>query len=1113
MKFYLQVSSRLESVLRITLSQLVLVIVLTGFSFGADNVGTVSAENSRVRISGKVTDATGEGLIGVSVKLKGSATGVATDVSGNYAIVIPDDAASPILVFSYIGFVSQEVAVNGRTTINVQLLEDTKTLEEVVVVGYGTQRKSDVTGALTSVSAETIQERPVTNVLQAVQGKAAGVNVTTNLKPGETPNVSIRGNRSLGASNDPLYVVDGIPIVSALGVTSFSINDINPNDIASMEILKDASATAIYGSRGANGVILITTKKGSKGKVAINYSSTVALDWYNSLTDWMDGGQYIDRWREALINGRQYGNIPTTINNSDLSKPAVVWYPDPFEDVRRMGLGSDLIARNSVWMGYEWEEFGVTVKTRPTTAQEQALGWPAQVPVYNSSNIRSYDWTDDVVRQGLNQNHQVALSAGTEISRLYLSLGYNNVTGVQRDQDFNRYNVNLNGDITATKWLTLGTSIMGSFSKQNYGIFGPNTSNTGSKDLYSRALDQFPYALPTNESGDFIRNPGGNLNLWNPIIDIDQAVNERRSASAMANVFSDVKFTPWLRYRLNFGTQFRTFRIGAWTGPEATNHLTNRPNTAGYNRDENFSWVAENLLYLDKTFGSDHVLGVTLLQSAQKSRRENVAASVAGSTIPTSMWYDLASNSNGQPNSYGSGFTENTLSSWMIRGNYTLKNKYLLTASGRFDGASVLAPEHKWDFFPSFALAWKMHEEKFLDGIDWINELKPRLGFGVTGNSSVDPYTTTGPLSRNPYIFGNAPAVGYLPQLIQNRDLAWEKTSQWNLGLDFNILDRRLSGAIEVYDSRTSDIIMPRTLIATTGYVTKFENIGKTRNRGLEITLSSDNIRKNNFSWSTDLNFTTNREEIVELINGKEDMLANNWFIGEPLQAFYYYDHNGLWQNTPEDLAEMAKFKATGGLNFYPGTVRIVDQNGDYRIDGNDMVIRGSARPKWTAGITNTFNYKNFSLSSFIYTRIGQTYFGGYPNSYGGIFPNGRVENDMWSWTNPGGRWPMPVMGATVSNFSQAMQYNRGSFVAVRNISLTYDVPSRLIEKYTLKNVQLNIQVLNPFLFGGDLVKWGINPDDETNWERISTNGGPLGGTNNNTIQPQSFVFGIRAGL
>lgn len=1088
--------------------------ILTGILFLLS--GLVFSQTG-VRISGKVTNSSGEPVVGATVIARGTQVATTSDANGNFSITVTPK--SKTLVISYVGMEEKEVTIAGKTTVDVSLNFARSALNEVVVVGYGTQKKSDVTGALTTVSAKVIEERPVTNALQAIQGKAAGVMVSTNVKPGETPRVTIRGNRSINASNDPLYVVDGIPIVSALGVTSFSINDINPNDIASMEILKDASATAIYGSRGANGVILITTKKGSKGRVSINYNTTVSLDSYKSLTNWIDAGTYIDRWREALINGRQYNTSIT--NNSDLTKPPVVWYPDPFLDRNQMGLASDLVALNSVWMGYEWDVYGVTPKLRPTTPEEQAMGWPAQVPVYNSRNIRSHDWLADVVRQGVTQNHQLSLSAGGESSRLYLSLGYNRQLGVQRDQDFKRFNVNINGEINATKWLTLGTSMIGSLSEQNYGV-SANSSNTGSKDLYSRAVEQLPYAQPKDSTGAYIKNAGGNLNLWNPLIDIDQSINNRRSSSVLTNIFSEVKFTPWLRYRINFGAQLRSFRNGAWTGPNATSHLGAKPNTAAYSKDENFSWVAENLLYFDKSFGKNHTVGVTLLQSSQKSRRENTSITQSGVIIPLSYWYDLGSNTVGKPDSYGTSFTENTLTSYMGRLNYNLMDKYLLTASGRFDGSSVLAPGHKWDFFPSFALAWKMYEENFMKGVDWITEIKPRLGYGVTGNSSVQPYVTTGPLSRNGYVFGATPGVGYLPQLVQNPDLGWEKTAQWNVGIDFSLLKRRLSGSVELYRAKTTDLLFQRSLPAVSGYVQKWVNIGATQNKGLEITLSSVNIDKGNFRWSTDINFTTNKEQILELTNGKQDILASNLFIGQPVSGvFYQYANAGIWQNTKEDLAEIAKFNANGH-RFYPGMIRVVDQPtvdtngdgipdaGDYKINASDYVIRGSTRPKWSGGITNAFRYKNLTLSSFIYARIGQKYFGGYP----GLF--GRGETDNWSWTNPNGRWPLLITGAQVDNYTPAMQYNDASFVTVRNISLTYDMPQKLIRRASIKNLQLNVQVLNPFIFGGDIVKWGINPDDDTNWDSQSSSGNtaaPLGGTNNNTILPQSWVFGLRLGF
>lgn len=1069
---------------------------------------TLFAQNN-FSVKGKVSDEQGKPMQGVTVSVKGSPTSTATNNDGLYSLLVP--SGTSVLVITSIGFAEQTIPVNNRSEIAITMINISTTMQDVVVVGYGSVKKSDVTGSVSSISAKTIQERPAVNLLQAIQGKAAGMNVATNHKPGEQPAVRIRGTRTIHASNDPLYIVDGIPIVSALGVTSFSLNDINPNDIQSVEVLKDASATAIYGSRGANGVILITTKKGTKGRVSINYNSTISIDWFKSTTEWMNGGQWVDRWREALINGRNYQST----TNTNLNNAPSIGYPDPFLDRTKMNLIADGLA--AVWRGYEWDVYGVTPKMRATTPEEQALGWPAMVPVYNASNIPTFDWIGAATRQGLSQNHQVAVSSGTDVSRLYISLGYTRQLGVQRDQDFSRFNVNMNGDITATKWLTLGMSMMASLSNQNFGV-STNSGNTGTKDLYGRAAEQFPFASPTDSNGVSIRNAGGNINLWNPLIDIYEVKNERRASSAMANIFSEIQITPWLKYRANFGAQIRHFRAGAWTGPNATSHLGARPNTAGQSTDENFSWVLENLLYIDKTFAGKHKVGVTLLQSSQKSRRETLNANVASAIIPIAYWYDLAANTLGKPEGYGSGFTENTLQSWMARVNYSFNDRYLLTASARMDGASVLAPGHKWDFFPSFAFAWKAHEESFLQDVSWINELKPRFGFGITGNSSVAPYTTTGPLSRNPYVFGSIAAIGYLPQLVQNPELGWEHTSQWNIGVDFSLLKRRISGSVEFYKASTSGLLFSRTLPAVSGYVQKWENIGKTQNKGVEITLSTVNIDRKDFMWTTDLNWGANDEQITDLLGTKNDILASRLFIGQPIQVFYHYESAGIWGSSPKDLQEMALFNAApGNHRFYPGTIKIVDQNGDKRIDANDYVIRGTSRPKWTGGITNTFRYKNWSLSSFIYARVGQTYFGGYPNSYGGSNPNGRVENDVWSWTTGEGKWPVPIMGATVDNFTPGMQYNDGSFFVVRNISLTWDVPNNWLKRLQIKNAQLNVQIVNPFMFGGDIVKWGLNPDDETNWasesQPNSNATSPLGGQNNNTFLPQSFVFGVRVGF
>jgi TonB-linked SusC/RagA family outer membrane protein len=1072
---------------------LICLVILQAFS--------LSLFAQSTQISGRVVGSDKESMPGANILIKGTSTGTVTDADGKFRIEAPSSDA--IIVISAIGFTSQEIRVGDRSVIDITLETDITELAEVVVVGYGAVKKTDITGALVSVSAATITERPSANVLQALQGKVSGMNVSSNVKPGEVPSVTIRGNRSIQAGNGPLYVVDGIPL------TSGSIADFNSNDIASVEVLKDASATAIYGSRGANGVILITTKKGTNGKFTINYNATVSLDSYKQLTDWMTAGEYVDQWRLGLMNGGLY----STSKFTNLNTPVVPGYPDPAQDVIRMGLATDPVAQKNVLSGYEWVDdvIGGTVKTRATTAEEQANGWPAQVPIYNSENVKGFNWRDAVLRTGVTNNHQISLGAGTEKSHLYMSLTYFDQLGVQKDQDYTRYNGLISGDISPSKWLTLGTSMNFSSSVQNFGVNSNVSGNTGSKDLFSRANDQFPFAQPYNDAGVAIRNPGGNLNIWNPIIDIDQAINERRVASVITNLFTEIKFTSWLKYRLNFGVQYRNLRTGAWTGPDATSHLTNRPNTASYATSQNMSYVAENLLYFDKTIDR-HTFGATLLQSVQKNRNEGISTSVQNTIYPTSLWYDLASNTVGNPLSYGTSFSENSLMSYMARVNYSFNSRYLFTATGRYDGASVLAPGHKWDFFPSAAVAWKIHEESFLSGVSWINETKLRVSYGVVGNSSVGAYQTSGPLSRNPYVFGAVPAIGYLPQVPANPDLGWEKTGTWNVGLDYGLFNSRLRGSIEAYQSITSDLLLDKTLPAVSGYVSKTQNIGKTSNTGVEVTISGTVLEKTNFSWDVDVNWSTNKEKILELINGEQDMLAQRYFIGQPISVYYQLKDAGIWQNTEEDKAEMAKFNANG-TRFYPGTVRVEDMNGDYKINAEDYVIRGTNRPKWIGGITNTFRYKNWTLSSFIYAKVGQTYFGGYPN-YGYTTPNGRAEKDMYSPTNPGGRFPQPNLGA-VDNISAAMQFNNGTFFAVRNISLGFAFPNDILSKIHLSNLQLNVQVLNPFIFGGDIVKLGLNPDDNTNWDNQSlansNTAAPLGGTNANTILQQSLVFGIKA--
>ena len=1060
-------------------------------------------ELQQLIVTGKVTDAiTKSPLTGVNVVVSGTTIGAITDINGNYSITLSNPNGS--IEFSFIGYVKMVIPVEGRRSIDAQMAETVLELDEIVVVGYGTVKKSDVTGALTRVTEKTIKDRPVQNTVDALQGKAAGVDIVSNMRPGEISSITIRGTRSISGSNAPLYVVDGIILMG-------NVNDINPNDVASVEILKDASAAAIYGSRGANGVVLITTKSGKKGTLSINYDASVTFDNIHSLTNWASAGEALDRYRVAEINGTTYKSGAVSL-----------LYPDPAADIQMFG-NSDPIVINAIRQGYEWNDPDVftSVAMRDATQAEIDKGWPASVPVYNSSRIPTTDWVGLLTKTSITQNHLLSLSSGNDNSKLYLSIGYLNNEGTQKNQGYDRYTLKINGDITPLKWITVGSSLSASKTSQLYGTINRSGSATGPNDSYGTALSQYVMAQPYDANGNLIENPGNNTAtpLWNPLIDIVNSKDDRTALNLNANLYAEVRFTPWLQYRMNFGSGYRFNRSGAWQGSQSTLLRKAIPptSTASYSSGQNFQYMIENLLFFNKTVGI-HTIGATLLQSAQYSRSESSSLNASKILYNSALWYNMAANLNGKPDGYGTSFGENSLQSYMGRINYTLMDRYLLTASGRWDGSSVLAAGHKWDFFPSFALAWKMQEEYFIKNLAWINELKLRIGYGVTGNSAVDSYTTMGPLTQYNYVFNTAPAIGYIPMTMANPSLGWEKTSQINLGLDFSFLKNRISGSVEFYQSNTSDILMSRSIPVVTGYPNIMFNIGKMKNTGFEISLSTINVKLNDFQWVTNLTYTQNKEEIVELVNGKEDMKAQNYFIGHPLQVFRTYKVDGLWQNTDEDLAEIALWTANG-YAFAPGQYKPVEQGTpDHKLTDDDMVIRGTVRPKWIGGLTNSFTYKNFELSSFIYARIGQSYFSSLQpgGSAGGKFI-GYVRsvdpNDFWSTDNTGARWPQPTSKTGVTAVNQAMYINDGSFVTVRNISLTYSLPQKFIGRFYAKNIQVYGQILNPFVFGGDVVKAGINPDDTNGWTNVNSVGDPTGGTNNNTMIIRSWVFGIRIGF
>jgi len=983
------------------------------------------SKNFDETIKGKITDDKGETLVGVIVKVKNTTIVTTTDANGAFSITIPTGTASPVLVVSYVGYTTQEVAVNGRANITIQIKSAINDLEEVVVVGYNTVKKSDLTGSVVSVGAEEIRSRPVTNALQAIQGKAAGVDITSNERPGQVGNILIRGLRSLNASNAPLYVVDGIPLQAG------GIDAINPNDIENIDILKDASATAIYGSRGANGVVLVTTKKGKTGRLTMDYVGTATIETLQDRMEMMNSAQYVQFRRDAY-----------SITNPTLAQDRTIFAGDP-----------NVIANlEKAWAG----------------------------GTYDGSLIPTTDWGDLVTRTGITQDHVLSVSGGTDKIKAYGSFGYLNQTGTQLGQDFERYSGKLSVELNPVKWFKMGLNLTATYSLQNYGFQAASASGAG--NIYAAARGMLPLAIPFDANGNRINLPGGDINIQNPVLEADYNINLRKTLRTLGSAFAEVNLLKGLKYRINFGPDFSNFYNGRYQDARSVNRDAGVPgsnnNFAQLDQSNKFAYTLDHLLYYDKTIDK-HNFGVTLLQSSSSFQDESSSMRGSRINLVAPLWYGLRGANITALDGFDTNLRKSTLNSYMARVNYTFNNKYLLTASGRWDGASQLAAGNKWDFFPSAAFAWRIDQEDFMKDIKWVNSLKARLGVGSTGNSSVEIGSTLGLLQPLTYTFGSAAQVGYVasdaslanPISFPNKLLSWEKTLQYNLGIDFSLLAGRISGSLDVYKSKTSDLILLKDINIINGYPTSFDNVGETKNRGLDLTLNTVNVKTKDFTWESTLNFSTSKDEIVKLNGG--DMVTNRFFIGQRNGVAYDFVKDGIWQNTPEDLAEIEKYRANATI-FRPGDIKVRDLNGDYRIDANnDRKVIGQYNPSWTGGLTNTFGYKNFDLSVFIVARYN------FLIETGAEALQGRFAQrvlDYWTPTNPTNDYPRPNYGSAAGDqYKSSMNYQDGSFIKIRNISVGYNFAENMAKKLTLSRLRVYAQAINPGLIYSN-VKW-IDPD------------------------------------
>ena len=978
--------------------------------FSALAIGA-SAQNKTV--SGTVLDKTGETVIGASVVVKGTTNGTITDFDGKFTLQnVPTNGTIQV---SFVGYKTLDIPVKGQANINATLEEDTETLDEVVVVGYGVQKKSDVTGAMARVGEKELKAMPVKNALEGMQGKTAGVDITSSQRPGEVGGISIRGVRSIGADQGPLYVVDGMIIQNG------GIENINPSDIESIDILKDASATAIYGSRGANGVILVSTKKGKEGKVALNYAGTVTFETLNDVTEMMSASEWLDYARLAKYNGKSYKS------------------PTPTYEADKAAFGN--IAASWANIDKAWSN-----------------------GVYDPSKVGSYDWAANGKQTGITHEHTLSASGGSEKFQGYASFGYLNQKGTQPGQAYERYTLKTSFDANPIAWFKMGTSINASYADQDYG-YSFSKSVTGSGDLYSALRSMLPWTVPYNEAGEYIRNPNGDVNIINPIRELDYNTNQRRTFRANASMYAQLDFEKiWkplegLSYRFQFGPEFQYYTLGIANAAGGINGDGN--NGAQYLNEQKRSWTLDNLIYYNRKFAQDHNLGLTLMQSASAYHYENGDMRATNVASADELWYHMSTA--GTLKAFDTKLEEKQMTSYMIRANYGYKDKYLLTASMRWDGASQLSPGHKWSSFPSVALAWRIDQEDFMKNFNQLSQLKLRLGFGVTGNAAIDAYATKGAITGLYYNWGQTDSsLGYVPSdpsektpaKMANPALGWERTTQYNLGIDYGFFNNRLNGSIDAYKTKTDDLLLPMNIPSLTGYVSTFANVGKTSGWGLDLQVNAIPIQTKDFTWNTTLTWSLDRNKIDALANGRTEDVNNLLFVGEEIGVYYDYVYDGIWSTAEKE--EAAKFGRK------PGQIKVQNTDGNEKIDAEDKQIIGHVRPRWTGGFNNTFNYKNLELSVFIISRWGFTV------PQGALTLDGRYMQrkiDYWvEGTNENAEYYSPgSMGEAADTYSSSMNYQDGSYIKVRNISLGYNFTQKQLKCLGINSLKVYAQAMNPF--------------------------------------------------
>lgn len=988
-----------------------------------------------VTIKGTVTDANGESLIGVTVKVQETTIGTITDADGIFTLlnVHPNVA----LEISYVGMETQIIPLNGRVFINVILREDSETLDEVVVVGYGTQRKRDLTGAIASVSGDALGEMPVLSFDQALQGKVAGVEITqTTGAPGGNVNIVVRGISSITGGNSPLYVIDGFPIgsggggsdLSSFSSTSYSaaglagttankinpLSSINPNDIESIEILKDASATAIYGSRGSNGVIIITTKRGKQDKINIDLNVSYGIQQVSKKLELMNPREFA----EFVVEGRDNAWIYSGGKASDPNE----------------------IRSQSTWVK----------------------------PEYRNSSllpIQGTDWQDVIFRAAPVQNYQLSASGGTEKVKYLISGGYFSQEGIVIGSDYDRFNIRSNIDVQLTDRIKLGSTISGSYG---YGDFARTEGHLQYRGIIQAALASSPTIPVYDETGEPMTELGDPLGVpvENPI-NIDRHFSDRRNqTNVLTNNFLDFQIIDGLNFRTSLGVNFSYGQTKLWKSSKIGLGVTpTAPATAAVIDKKSFNWLNENTLNYRRIFNDLHDLNILGGLTVQK---DNFNLLSAGATdFPTDYVTYLSAGTVNAGTNYDS---EWSLVSLLGRVNYVYDGKYMLTATVRRDGSSRFGNQNKWGTFPSVSVGYRLSEEKFMQNLDFLSNLKIRLSYGEAGNNLIGNYAHIGLLTPADYVNNNNKEPGLVTNSMENDNLTWEKSKQFNIGLDLGLFNDRITLVADAYRDYKTDLLLAVQLPAASGFNSSIQNIGEIENKGVEIGLNTDNVISKNFRWSSTFNISANKNEVKKLAT-ENARITNSSVqvtqVGAPISSFYLMKVLGVFKNQ----AEIESGHPLQHPDTQPGDLKFKDVDNNGTITSSDKEIVGDPWPDFTWGLGNVFSYKNISLSIFIngsqgamtYMNLGETLI----NS-AGVQNQLEMVNRRWKSESEPGDGLVPR--AIRNNYALSMTPSSrllfdASYIRIRDITLSYDFPERMIRSLHMQglNAYFNISNLHTF--------------------------------------------------